>query len=137
MKGMVSMRTLILSYTSHSQCFYLISAVPEKSVPKKKKFTDRQTHIHRQTLLQKRQNIEDSEQISHTPDHSYQRYGELILYMQISLTIAWERWAKESNLSILIFTFVLDYTTYFTIVRVYTKCEDWLKKAGEKSVTDF
>ena len=62
--------------------------------------------------------IADSEQSSHMPSHSYQRYGELILYMQISLTIAWER--REKNLSILGFS----YTTYFTIVRVYTHCED-------------
>ena len=32
-------------------------------------------------------NIADSEQSSHTPDHSYQRYGELILCKQIFLTI--------------------------------------------------
>ena len=37
--------------------------------------------------------------------------------MQISLIIAWERWAKEKNLSILVYS----YNTYFTIVRVHTK----------------
>ena len=41
--------------------------------------------------------------------------------MQIALSIAWDRWAKKKkNLTILVFS----YTTYFTIVRVYTKFED-------------
>ena len=40
--------------------------------------------------------------------------------MQISLSIAWERWAKEIYLSILVFS----YTAHFIIVRVYTKFED-------------
>ena len=66
-------------------------------------------------------NIADSEQSSHTPSHSYQKYHELILCIQISLTIAWEKWAKEKkNLSIFIFS----YTTHFTTVRVYTKLEE-------------
>ena len=42
-------------------------------------------------------NIADREQSPHTPGHSYQRLGELILYMQISLTIAWERWPIEKK----------------------------------------
>ena len=34
------------------------------------------------------ENIADSEQSSYTPGQSYQRYAELISYIQISLTIA-------------------------------------------------
>ena len=40
--------------------------------------------------------------------------------MPISLSIAWERWAKDINLIMLVFS----NTTYFTIVRVYMKFED-------------
>ena len=40
--------------------------------------------------------------------------------MQISLSLAWVRWA-EKHPSILVFS----YTTYFTIVRVYIKFEDF------------
>ena len=46
----------------------------------------------------------DSEQSSHTPGHTYQRHVE-----------------DAKNLSILVFS----YTEYFTIVKVYTKFEDF------------
>ena len=47
----------------------------------------------------KKKNIADTERSSNIPGLSYKRYGELILYKQISLTIAWGRCAKEKKSS--------------------------------------
>ena len=50
-------------------------------------------------LIAQEKNIADTERSSNTHGHSYKRYGELILYIQISLTIALGRWAKEKKSS--------------------------------------
>ena len=76
---------LLHNTTTHTQHLYQISYPMFSSsweiFDEKKKFTHIHTHTqtHTHTITEKTKNISDSEQSSHTPSHSYQRYVETIL----------------------------------------------------------
>ena len=82
--GIISRRRLFLSYTMQQVIPNICTkfqnprfSSPEKSLTKKKVYT--KTHTPTNIVTEKTKNIAESEQSSHTPGRSHQRYVETIL----------------------------------------------------------